>query len=133
MTSIVADRQDFQANAGKIAAFFADMRNFKSIMPEQIESWQAEENTCSFFIKNLGKLGMEKGIFDPPHQFEFVSNDASNVNFTLVFHFCHDVETMCSGYFEIIAEMNPLVEMMAKRPLTNFVNILTKNFKQNMR
>jgi len=132
MTSIVADKQDFQVNAGKITAFFNDMRNFKSIMPEQVERWQADENACSFSIKNLGNLGMRKDTFDPPHHFEFVANGGSKVDFTLVFHFSPDIEGRTNGYFEIIVEMNPLVEMMAKRPLTNFVNILTINFRQNM-
>lgn len=133
MTSIVADKKDFQVNADKIAAFFRDMRNFRSIMPEQVEQWQADENACSFSIKNLGNLGMQKGTFDPPHQFEFVSKDDSKVDFTLVFHFSPDIEGRTNGYFEIIADMNPVVEMMAKRPLTNFVNILTENFLLNMR
>lgn len=133
MTSIVADTLEFHANAEQIAAFLGDMRNFRSIMPEQVEDWQADEKTCSFSIKNLGNLGMQIGTFNPPHQFGFISLDDSKVKFTLVFHFSPDVKGHTDGYFVINAEMNPLIEMMARRPLTNFVNILTQNFKQNMR
>lgn len=133
MANIIADKKDLNATAEAIDNFFRDLRNFREIMPDQIQNWQADKESCSFSVQNLGKLGMKKGVFNTPHQFEFVSNEASKVNFTLVFHFSPDASSRGAGYFEILADMNPVIEMMAKRPLLNFVNILTENLAQKMR
>ena len=120
----------FNTNPSKVSVFFDDLNNLKFIMPEQVENWKSDENNCEFFVKNIGNLGMKKGTFVFPHQFTFISNESSRVNFVLHFHLKHNENVENQGYFEICAEMNPMVEMMAKRPLTNFVNILTINFQR---
>jgi len=130
MSSFTANRIIFKTRIEKVAAFFENLDNFRFIMPDQVENWESDENNCSFFIKNLGNLGMKKGTFEAPDRFMLKSNESSKVNFVLSFYL-KPSETMDSiGYFEIYADMNPMIEMMAKRPLTNFVNILTANLRE---
>jgi len=133
MTNFIANKQFFKCGVPKIATFFSDMQNFKHIMPEQVEDWSANSASCSFFIKNLGKLNMKKGDVIIPERFEFPSGENSKVNFTLAFCLKSNAGSMAEGYFELLADMNPMVEMMARRPLTNFVNILTENLQQVMK
>ncbi len=128
MKNITAERKSFKVEGAKVANYLSDMQNFRQIMPEQIEDWYADEMSCSFFIKNLGKLGMTKGELVGMQQFEFPSSGGSKVNFVLYFHFQNIGNEISEGFFELKADMNPLIEMMARRPLTNFVNILTENF-----
>ncbi|MFP4469433.1 MAG: hypothetical protein ACLFPE_02045 [Bacteroidales bacterium] len=101
-------------------------------MPEQIENWESDGQTCSFFIKNLGKLSMQKSTFEEPHRFTFRSTPQSKVAFTLVFHYSNPEHQEPQGYFEILTQVNPLIEMMARRPLVNFVTILTDNLKKDL-
>lgn len=129
MSCFAANRLTFNTDYEIVAHFFKNLRNFKIIMPEQVENWESDENNCSFFIKNLGNLGMKKGSFDVPNRFIFNSNDSSRVSFVMNFYLNPYEKVGYEGYFEICAEMNPMIEMMAKRPLTNFVNILTTNFQ----
>ncbi|MCF8364975.1 MAG: hypothetical protein K9H16_04295 [Bacteroidales bacterium] len=129
MKSIAAEPRSFSEDVAKISTYLDDMQNFKSFMPVQIEDWYAEKDSCSFFIKNLGKLAMKKGAVALPGRFEFPSDEKSKVSFTLVFHFQATPQSTPVGYFELIADINPMVEMMARRPLTNFVNIITENFQ----
>ena len=129
MKSITAERKLFIVEAAKVANYLSDMQNFRQIMPEQIEDWYADEMSCSFFIKNLGKLGMTKGEVSNMQQFEFPSSESSKVKFILYFNFQNIGNDESEGFFELKADMNPMIEMMAKRPLTNFVNILTENFQ----
>jgi len=129
MKSFTAERKLFIVEVAKIADFLSDMQNFRQIMPEQIEDWNADEMSCSFFIKNLGKLGMIKGEVVEMQKFEFPSSESSKVNFTLYFYFQHIGNGNSEGFFELKADMNPMIVMMAHRPLTNFVNILTENFQ----
>ena len=129
MKSITAKPLLFLSQASAFDSFFADMQNFRQIMPEQIEDWVADEQSCSFFIKNLGKLGMVKGISPEEGSYFFPSNEASRVKFTLIFRHHPSSNNSFEGYFELQADMNPMVEMMAKRPLTNFVTILSENLQ----
>jgi hypothetical protein len=130
MSCFAGNSVDFSTCPEKIPGFFDDMNNFRFIMPDQVENWQSDENNCSFSIKNLGNLGMKKGTFELPDHFTFVSNEVSKVNFVLQFQLKNSENNEKQGCFEICADMNPMIEMMAKRPLTNFVNILTTNFQR---
>jgi hypothetical protein len=129
MTSFLSDPVVITANPEQLFAFLGNMNNFRYIMPEQIEDWQSDEESCSFFIKNLGKLGMKKPAFIEPERMQFSSSETSKVKFNLVFHAKNLGPDNLEISFEILSEMNSFVEMMAKRPLTNFVNILTTNLK----
>lgn len=130
MTSFTAKHLTLTAQVGQLADFFGDMQNFQRIMPEQVENWTADKSSCSFFIKNLGDLGMNKGGVNLPHSFEFPSNESSKVNFTLTFHLLTEADNTFKGYFEITTQMNAMIEMIAKRPLTNFVNLLNENLQK---
>ena len=131
MISFLSNPAEIGVNPDKLLVFFSDMNNFRHIMPEQIEDWQSDEVSCSFFIKNLGKLGMKKNHVNEEQKLFFISSETSKVKFTLVFHFKNINESSHQVNFEILSEMNSFVEMMAKRPLTNFVNLLTTNLKQH--
>jgi hypothetical protein len=132
MTKIVADSVELNVKRSILDGFMSDMQKFRDIMPEQVEDWYAEKTFCSFSIKNLGKLGMQLANAESSGIYKFVSTESSKVEFVLQFRCTLDSDTVTGGSFEISAEMNPLVEMMTKRPLTNFVNILTNNLKQKI-
>ena len=131
MTRFLSNQVEIGVNSAKLVDFMGNMNNFRHIMPEQVEEWQSDEESCSFFIKNLGKLGMKKDFGDNQSRLQFLSSETSKVKFTLIFHLNNKTQSSQEVSFEILSEMNSFVEMMAKRPLTNFVNILAFNLKQH--
>ena len=130
MTRFLSNPVGINATQEQLSGFFGSMNNFWHIMPEQVENWQSDEESCSFFIKNLGTLGMKKPAYSEADRIQFSSSETSKVKFTLIFHIKNLSNEKLEVGFEILSEMNSFVEMMAKRPLTNFVNILTTNLKQ---
>ncbi|NCA85288.1 MAG: hypothetical protein EOM83_06900 [Clostridia bacterium] len=132
MKKFTADTLDFTATAEQVGAFASDMRNFSHIMPEQIEQWQANENAAAFTIKNIGRLSMSRGNMDFPFKFEFPATADSKVRFTLILHYRPNARQEAKVFFEIEAEINTMMEMMARRPLTIFVNLLTQNLKTHL-
>ena len=132
MVKFTADSLIFENDKAAFADFFRDINALKLIMPAEVEQWKAEEERCSFFIKNLGNLSMEKGFVNPESEFEYIATAESKVDFTLLFHFRENILSKLTGYFELQTDVNPLVEMMVKRPLTNFVNMLTKNLQNHL-
>lgn len=129
MAKFIADTLTFNADKKWFADFFSDISNLRLIMPDEIENWNVEGDQCSFTIKNLGLLKMEKGFVNPNAEYEYISTAESKVDFTLIFKFQKEAAATSSGQFEIHTDINPLVEMMVKRPLMNFVNLLTKNLQ----
>jgi hypothetical protein len=132
MANFSSDKVEFKTTPERVFRFLEDINNLGLIMPEQVENWKSDGNECSFFIKNLGDLGVKKGRLNLPGQIHFPSVESSKVKFDLVFSTgTAETGTIKAG-FEISAEMSALVEMMAKRPLTNFVNLLTGNLKSHI-
>lgn len=129
MAKFFADTLTFNADEKWFADFFSDISNLRLIMPDEIENWNVEGDQCSFTIKNLGLLKMEKGFVNSNAEYEYISTAESKVDFTLIFKFQKEAAATSSGQFEIHTDINPLVEMMVKRPLMNFVNLLTKNLQ----
>lgn len=129
MAKFIADTLTFNADEKWFADFFSDIGNLRLIMPDEIENWNVEGDQCSFTIKNLGLLKMEKGFVNSNAEYEYISTAESKVDFTLIFKFQKEAPATSSGQFEIHTDINPLVEMMVKRPLMNFVNLLTKNLQ----
>jgi hypothetical protein len=132
MSKFTANHLPFNTEPVAFSAFFNNVSNLSVIMPEQVQDWQSDENSCSFFIQNLGQLSMQKGEFNFPDKYSFRSTENSKVKFTLCFHFEQNNDVSPTGFFELEADMNPMVEMLAKRPLSNFVNILTENLQKKM-
>lgn len=132
MSKFTANPLPFHIEPEAFSVFFSNVSNLREIMPEQVQDWQSDENSCSFFIQNLGQLSMQKGEFSFPDAYSFQSTEISKVKFALGFHFKPDSDTSSIGFFELDADMNPMVEMLAKRPLSNFVNILTENLQKKM-
>ena len=129
MANFTSDKIELQTSPEKVFLFLENLNNLGLIMPEQVENWKSDGEECSFFIKNLGDLGLRKGRVKFPDQIFFPSSEVSKVSFDLIFSLKPLENDKYSAGFEITAEMNSMVEMMAKRPLTNFVNLLTTNLK----
>jgi len=129
MAKFKSDITDIQTTPEKVFPFLGDLNNLRLIMPEQVENWTSDNDECSFSIKNLGNLGLKKGRATFPEKISFASSGQSKVTFELIFSLNPVGNESHSASFEIIAEMNSMVEMMAKRPLTNFVNLLIVNLK----
>lgn len=132
MTSFISESIEIQSSPADVFGFLKDFRKLESIMPEQIENWQANEGNCSFLIKNIGLLGMKKGTEHFPSRFEFESSEISKVRFKLVFQMKEIENDRFNATFEIRTELNPMVEMLARRPLTNFVSLLALNLKREL-
>ena len=99
-------------------------------MPEQVEDWVSTEQDCSFSIKGLASLGMELREKMPDKQITFVRKGKAPFDFTL---FCNMTETgpeQTELQLVFDADMNPFLKMMAEKPLTSFLNILVRKYRE---
>ena len=108
----------------KVFNFLADFNNFKDLMPEQVKEWESDGETCSFKITGIGKIKMKFTKKENPSVIEMGPNGKDPLNFLLNINLKKDGDkTVAEG--NINADLNPMLAMMAKRPLENLINEIT--------
>ncbi len=132
MAEFKSDPVHILATEKDIYTFLGDFNNFEKLMPEQVINWQSTEDICSFTIKGMADLAMK---MDQKTEYSRVSY-ASDGNSPFPFGLSFDIETREGGQSEVTAslsaQLNPMLKMMASRPLQNFVNLLTGKLKEVM-
>ncbi len=110
----------------KIYAFIADFRNFQNIIPrERVSDWEADEDSCSFKIDPVGKIGM-KVIEKEVNKLIKVSSDPtiSQYNFTMWIQIKGLEQDDSRIKITIEPEVNKMLLPMVKAPLKQFVDSL---------
>ncbi len=129
MTRIESNKEQIENSAENVFAFLGDFNNFKSLMPPQVTNWSSTENNCSFTINGMATIGM-KITGKTPHSLINISADGKvPFNFTLDVLIEKTGEKTCTGQLVFNADLNPMLKMMAEKPLTNFFNMLAAKMK----
>jgi carbon monoxide dehydrogenase subunit G len=101
-------------------------------MPEQVINWQSDEESCSFTIKGMADLAMKMDQRTEPGFVSYASAGSSPFPFNLDFHIGQRSEGGTEVKATLNAKLNPMLKMMASRPLQNFVNLLVEKLKEVM-
>ncbi len=112
------------APAEKVFAKATDLEKLGEAMPEQIVQWKAESDRCSFTIKGMASLSLRVDEKKPYQFMRLVPEGKSPVEFELLLHIKSTGESTTSAMVEIEADLNPMLAMMAKRPLQNLVDTI---------
>jgi carbon monoxide dehydrogenase subunit G len=121
---------DFNSDWQKVAAtdkatfdFLSDLRNFESLMPEQVIDYQADYDRCSFTIKGMADLHLLVTERQPNQRIRLIPEGKSPFEFELLANI-RVIDQQTEVKISLAAELNPMLAMMAKRPLQNLVNIM---------
>jgi len=129
MTRIESDKVTMNKTAKEVFDFLSDFNNFQKLMPEQVVDWKSTADECTFTIKGMATLGM-KIIEKTPNSFiKVIKNGSAPFDFTLTC-MIDDLQQQCAVQLAFDADLNPMMKMMASRPLTNFLNILVNKLKE---
>lgn len=106
-------------------ALASDMTNVPALLPEQAVNVKADTDTLAFTVQGMGSITLSVSQRVPYSLVQLVP--VGKVPFPFVFSI-HIASTgdRCRVMFEIDAELNPLMSMMAKRPLQNLVNMMAE-------
>ena len=104
-------------------AIVSDMRNIPALLPEQVINVQANEDNLSFTVQGMGSIALRVS-----HRITYSLVQLMPVGKT-PFPFVLSIKIAglgnnCRVMYEIDAELNPLMAMMAKRPLQNLVDMM---------
>jgi carbon monoxide dehydrogenase subunit G len=109
----------------KIYNFLTNFNNFRHLIPEdKLEDWQSDETSCSFKINPIGRTGV-KIVEKQPHKLiKLTSLEQGNFNFTFWVQL-KPIDTLNTHIkLTLDAALNPMLEMMAKKPLQEFLDKL---------
>jgi len=137
----MGDISHFESRTGKLTCtsrevfdFVTDIRNFELFIPNAtINDWQAGRESCSFSVSMVGtvSLRIEKKV---PYYKVIFSGDALKKNdFSLVLNFLENANSNAEVKVLLEAELNPMLKMMAAKPIDQFLEILInemENFKE---
>lgn len=130
MTRLESEKVIVNKPAAAVFEWLGNLNNYQQLMPEQVEDWSSTDSECSFSIKGMASLGMAVEEKKPNTQIILVRKGKAPFDFKL---FCNmdEIDSMQTGVqLAFDADLNPFLKMMAEKPLTNFLNILVKNYKK---
>lgn len=130
MTTYDSDEIIITQSNSFVYDFLSDFNNFEKLMPSQISQWQSDSESCSFNIQNMATLAMRFQLREPHHHIKINSEGKSPFPFDLQCFIQDDGAESCKVKLQFNAQMNPMIKMMAARPLENFVNLLAVKLKE---
>jgi hypothetical protein len=129
MTTFQSEKKTILNNNKRIYDFLTDLTNFHNLLPDQVKDWKSTPTTCSFIIDGAGTLGFE--IFEKEPFSMIRYKDFGNVPFhydlVVEMEAVSETETTVQLAFE--ADLNAMLKMMLKKPLTNLLNMMIEKME----
>ena len=126
---IIGKSVTLKSDIDKVFGFLADFNNIEHLMPEQVSDWKSDTDSCSFSVKGMGRVGMKYAKKEPPVLIEMVPYGKSPISFSLRIKL-DKLEEGAKASGEVDADLNPMLAMMAKRPLENLINEITSRLAE---
>ena len=65
MTRIESDKVSIRKPSSDVFSYLQKMENIGNILPEQVENFTSDNDTCRFEIKGMGPMGLKLGTVNP--------------------------------------------------------------------
>ena len=127
-TSNMLIQSQYVDNSKSEQEFFAivsDMRNIPALLPEQAINVNADEDNLSFTVQGMGSIALRVSQRVTYSLVQLVPVGKTPFPFVLSIKIA-GLGNNCRVMYEIDAELNPLMSMMAKRPLQNLVDMMAE-------
>jgi len=104
--------------------FLADVKNFESLMPENISKFEVlSEDTFLFALKGMPEIILKKKEVVPPNKI-VLGAAGGKIDFSLVGNITKINETSSEVQLEFSGDFNPMMAMMIKGPISKFIETL---------
>lgn len=126
------DISEFKSRKGKLNCtrseifdFVTDIRNFRQFVPEgTIDDLQIAADSCSFNISPLGKVNFSLSEKRPQDKVVYCGTVLQSNDFSLVLDITENSTGKAEVNLNLTAQLNPLLKMMAAKPIGNFLEKL---------
>lgn len=130
MTRLKSQEETVNQSPEEVYAFLSDFNNIGKLMPEQVENFSTDGESCSFTIKGMATLGLKYASKNPFSEIVMAGSGKLPFDFNLICNIQPAGNNQSLLSLMLDAELNAFMKMMAEKPLTNFLNLLVKKYQQ---
>jgi len=118
-----------QKSSKEIFDYLSKVENFEEIMPENIDSFKAEEGSFKFALKGMPEIRLAMQETESPKKI-VLGSTSDKFPFTLTADIEEDTNSSSNVQLKFDGSFNPMVAMMVKGPLQKFINTLIGNIEK---
>ena len=108
--------------------FLSRFDNFQKFIPaDKIQNWVATEDSCHFTIEGIGEAGMRIIEKEPFRLIKIAGEEGGKIDFDFWIQLKQVAEDNTRIRLTIQARINPLFQMIVKKPLQNFLDTLAEH------
>jgi carbon monoxide dehydrogenase subunit G len=123
-------RSRLKCSAEEVFRFVTDIRNFERFLPEKsVANWTAEKESCSFSVAMAGKVEVRLAKKEEFSKVVFNGDALKENDFTLVLDISENNERQAEVKVTLSADLNPMLKMMASKPIAQFLEMLVKEME----
>jgi len=110
-----------------IHTFLSNVKNFESIMPENISKFEVLDNDSFVFaLKGMPEITLKKKEVIPPNKI-VLGAAGGKIDFSLTANIKSLSETSSEVQLLFEGDFNPMMSMMIKGPISKFIETLASN------
>ncbi|TXG34756.1 SRPBCC family protein [Seonamhaeicola maritimus] len=108
----------------EVFEFLADVKNFESLMPENISKFEVlEDDKFVFALKGMPEIILKKKEIDAPNKI-VLGAAGGKIDFSLTGNIVKTGDTSSEVQLQFAGDFNPMMAMMIKGPITKFIETL---------
>lgn len=112
----------------EIYHFLKDLNNFEQVMPSNKEKFEVDGDSFIIGLYGIPDIRMVYKEQEPSDNL-VLRAASSKIDFSLAFNLTEVDENTTQTQLLFDGNFNPMVAMMVKNPLTNFINDMSENLK----
>jgi len=110
----------------KLYDYLTNLERFRESLPEQVTNYRTDGDSCSFTIQGMADISLTITEKIPYETVVFNNSLEKPFPFSLHFDIAHTGTDACRVTVAFRGELNPMLAMIAKGPLQNFVNLVAE-------
>ena len=129
MLNIESDNSEIGTSSEKAFTFLCSMNNWQELMPQQVTKWESTADSCSFVLGGMATIGLRINEKVANSVIQLKSEGKSPFTFDLKVQLNETGPETCTVQLFFNGDMNPMMRMMAEKPLTNFFTYLSHKMR----
>jgi len=118
-----------QKSSNEMFEFLAKVENFEKIMPEDIDKFEAKEDSFLFALKGMPPIKLKLNELVPSSKVVLGSTN-DKIPFTLTGNISETGDNTSDVQLVFNGKFNMMMAMMVKAPLKKFINTLSENIEK---
>lgn len=129
MMNLESNKTVVNKSQKELFEFLTNLNNFEKLMPDNIDKFEVDGESFIFSLKGMPEIRLvlkEKQEYDKI----LLGAASSKLDFTLTANLVEVSENQSEVQLLFAGDFNPMMAMMVKKPLQNFINTLTEKAQE---